>query len=81
VILSPKIQRNIATATSFTSGEVMRNENVTPRGIHHLINPTNKGIEEQLQNGVIAPKNDAKKYCSQNNFLFVKKSLIFSIGR
>ncbi|PJA48626.1 MAG: hypothetical protein CO170_02170 [candidate division SR1 bacterium CG_4_9_14_3_um_filter_40_9] len=44
-------------------------------------NPTNSGIEEQVQKGVIAPKSDAKKYSSQNSFLLVKKFLIFSIGK
>jgi len=40
---------------------VIRNESVTPSGIHHLINPTKSGIDEQLQKGVIAPKKDANK--------------------
>jgi hypothetical protein len=81
VIFHPKIPRNIATATSLTSGDVMRNEKVTPRGIHHLINPTNKGIEEQLQKGVTAPNSDAKRYSNPNNLFLYKKFLIFSIGR
>ena len=81
VIFNQNIPKNIATATSLTSGEVIRKEKVTQSGIHHLINHTNKGIEEQLQNGVIAPKNDAKRYSSQNNLFLCKKSLIFCIGR
>jgi hypothetical protein len=81
VIFNQNIPKNIATATSLTSGEVIRKEKVTQSGIHHLINHTNKGIEEQLQNGVIAPKNDAKRYSSQNNLFLVRKSLIFSMGR
>jgi len=71
----------MAIATSFTSGEVIRKAKVTPRGIPALRNPTNKGIDEQVQKGVIAPKSDAKRYSNQNNFLLIKKSLIFSIGR
>ena len=81
VTLIQKIQRNIAIATSFTSGEVMRKAKVTPSGIHALRNPTNKGIDEQVQKGVTAPNSEAKKYSSQNNLFLVKKSLIFSIGK
>jgi hypothetical protein len=71
----------MAIATSFTKGEVIRKEKVTPKGIPPLRNPTNKGIEEHVQKGVIAPNNDAKKYSNQNNLFFVRKFLIFSIGR
>ncbi|HMS91758.1 MAG TPA: hypothetical protein PKC87_06040, partial [Candidatus Absconditabacterales bacterium] len=81
VIFSPKIHKNIAIATSLTSGEVIRKEKVTPRGIHALRNPTNKGIEEQVQKGVIAPNIEAKKYSNQNNLFLLKKFLIFSMGR
>ena len=63
VALSPKVPRNIATATSLTSGDVMRNANVTPSGIPPFTNPMNNGIDEQEQNGVIAPKSDAHRYC------------------
>lgn len=68
-------------ATSLTSGEVIRKAKVTPRGIHALRNPTNSGIEEQVQKGVTAPKNEANTYSSQNNLFLVKKFLIFSIGK
>lgn len=61
VIFIPNIPRNIAIATLFTKGDVIRNESVTPSDIHHLINPTKSGIDEQLQKGVIAPKKDANK--------------------
>jgi hypothetical protein len=81
VIFIPKIPRNMAIATSFTSGEVIKKAKVTPSGIPALRNPTNKGIEEHVQKGVTDQNSDAKKYSSQNNFLLVKKSLIFSIGK
>jgi hypothetical protein len=48
-------------ATSFTSGEVIKKDRVTPNGIPALRNQTNNGIDEQLQNGVIVPKKDAKR--------------------
>ena len=64
VACSPKDPKNIATATSFTKGEVMRNASVTPSGMPPFTNPMNSGIDEQEQNGVIAPKTDAKRYCS-----------------
>jgi len=81
VTLIQKIPKNIAIATSFTNGEVIRKAKVTPSGIHALRNPTNKGIDEQVQKGVTAQNMDAKKYSSQNNLFLTKKFLIFSIGR
>jgi hypothetical protein len=81
VIFHQNIPRNIATATSFTRGDVIRNENVTQSGIHHLINPTNRGIDEQVQNGVMAQNKEANRYSNQNSLFFTRKFLIFSIGR
>ena len=72
--LSQNIPRNIAIATSFTSGEVIRKAKVTPRGIPALRNPTNKGIDEQVQKGVTEPNSDAKKYSNQN--LIILKLII-----
>jgi hypothetical protein len=43
------------------SGEVIRNEKVTPKGIPASKKLMKRGMEEQEQNGVIAPKSDAKK--------------------
>ena len=40
-----------------TSGEDIKNENVTPIGNPAFVNPTNMGIEEQEQNGVTVPSN------------------------
>jgi hypothetical protein len=65
VIFNQKIHKNIAIATSFTSGEVIKKENVIHNGIPHFKNHIKSGILEQLQKGVIAPKNEAKKYSSQ----------------
>jgi hypothetical protein len=79
--LSPKIPRNIAIATSLTSGEVIKKEKVTPRGIPALRKPTNRGMDEQLQNGVTAPNSDANRYSSQKSLFLLKKSLILCIGR
>ena len=55
----------MATATSLTNGDVIRNANVTPKGIPPLTKPMNNGIDEQEQKGVIAPNMDASRYyCS-----------------
>jgi hypothetical protein len=62
----------MATATSFTNGEVIRKEKVTPRGIPPFTNPINKGIDEHEQKGVTAPKNDAKKYSNPYIFFVVR---------
>jgi len=52
----------MAIATSFTRGEVIKNEKVTPKGIPPFTKPINRGTELQEQKGVIAPKVDAMKY-------------------
>ena len=54
VIFHPKSPINKATATSLISGEVMRNVKVIPSGIQAFKKPTNIGILEQVQNGVMA---------------------------
>ena len=43
-----------------TSGEEIRNENVTPNGKPDPVKPMKSGIEEQEQNGVIVPNNAAR---------------------
>ena len=45
----------IMKAARSTSGEDIRKEKVTPRGSPAFVNPINKGIEEQEQNGVTVP--------------------------
>src|SRR5690554_6685115 len=62
VDLIPNNPRNITTATSFTRGEVIRNDKVTPKGNPPFKKPINNGTDEQEQNGVMAPKNAANKY-------------------
>src|SRR5690606_21135343 len=61
--------------------EVIRNENVTPNGIPPFTSPINSGIDEHEQNGVIAPKNDAKKYCKPYSFFVVRNILSLSTGK
>jgi hypothetical protein len=59
--LSPNIPIKIAIDASFTSGEVIRKDKVTPSGIPAERKPTNKGMDEQEQNGVITPNREARK--------------------
>ena len=80
MIFTQKVHKSIAIATSFTRGEVIKNENVIHKGIHHFKNHIKSGIELQLQKGVIAQKNEAKKYSNQNSFFCVRNFLIFSTG-
>jgi hypothetical protein len=69
VIFHPKNPSISTTKYSFTSGEVIKNEKVTPRGTPDLIKLRKIGIEEQEQNGVIAPKVDATMLLAPNLFL------------
>jgi len=61
------------------SGEVIRNEKVTPKGIPAFKKLMKIGIEEQEQKGVTAPKNDANKLPILS--LWVIQPLIFSCDR
>lgn len=81
VAFSPNDPKNIAIATSFTKGDVIRKAKVTPSGMPPFTNPMKSGIDEQLQNGVIAPKRAAKKYWNPYNLRVVKKVLSLSIGK
>ncbi|BCN31034.1 hypothetical protein bsdtb5_23290 [Anaeromicropila herbilytica] len=54
-IFVPKTLINNTNAPKSTNGEEIKNENVTPTGNPAFENPINRGIEEQLQNGVIVP--------------------------
>lgn len=62
----PKSPPIITKATSLTSGEVIMKENAIPSGISASMKPRKIGIEEQEQNGVIAPKLAAAKLPSPN---------------
>jgi hypothetical protein len=44
------------TEPKSTSGDEMRNEKVTLNGSPAFVKPMNRGIDEQLQNGVTVPK-------------------------
>ena len=44
----------MATATSLTSGEVMRKAKVTPSGMPPLTKPMNSGMDEQEQLALLA---------------------------
>ncbi len=73
VIFHPKNPSIIITIYWLIKGEVIKNEKVTPNGM-----PTSKklkkiGIDEQEQNGVIAPKSEAKRF--PNALLLVIQAL------
>ena len=61
MILSPNIPRSKAIAILSTRGEEIKNAKITPSGIPAFKKPIKIGIDEQLQNGVIVPKIEAKK--------------------
>lgn len=61
MIFIPNIPRSRAIATLSTSGEEIKKEKTTHNGIPDFRNPIKIGIDEQLQNGVIVPKIEAKK--------------------
>jgi len=61
VIFQPNNPAKSTTAIWLTKGETIKNDKVTPRGIPASKKPINNGIDEQEQNGVIAPKIAAKK--------------------
>ena len=56
-ILQLKILASKSTEAKSTSGEEIKNENVTPIGSPALVNPIKSGMDEQEQNGVIVPNN------------------------
>lgn len=57
-----------ATAASFTRGEAIRKEKVTPNGIPASTNPMKIGTAEHEQKGVKAPIKEAKKMILQSFF-------------
>ena len=81
VVLSPNIPKNKAIATSFTSGEVIKNENVTPKGIPPLTKPIKSGTEEHEQKGVTTPNMDAIRYSKPYILFRDRKFLTFSTGK
>ena len=61
-IFQPNVERSTINAASFTIGDVIKNENVIPRGTPASINPINSGIDEQEQNGEKTPNSAAMKF-------------------
>src|SRR5688572_11093924 len=55
----PNNPKSSTSATSFTIGAEMRNENVTPSGTPVVTKPMNSGTAEQEQNGVTMPNSAA----------------------
>src|SRR4030066_1523211 len=58
----PNKPHSMTKATSFTVGEAIKKENVTPKGSPASTKPMNIGIAEQEQNGVTMPRQAAKKF-------------------
>src|SRR3989338_546857 len=79
VIFQPKKPSINTTRYSLISGEVMRNEKVTPKGIPASRKLMKKGIEEQEQKGVTAPNSAPKKL--PQPFLCIIQALTFSCGK
>ncbi len=52
----PKSPNSSVSATSFTIGAAIRNENVTPSGTPAWTKPMNSGTAEHEQNGVTTPR-------------------------
>jgi len=55
------VAHSAATAASFTRGEVIRKEKVTPRGIPDSTKPIKRGTDEQEQKGVTTPSMEANR--------------------
>ncbi len=66
---------NITEARS-TSGEDMRNENVTPSGKPAFVNPIKIGMDEQEQNGVTVPNNAPNVFATIPLIKFALFSLV-----
>ena len=65
VTCQPNVPANIATATSLTKGDVMRNAKVTPNGMPPLTNPMKSGMLEQEQKVYKVLTTDIRKLLSQ----------------
>ena len=55
----PQILIRSSKEARSTIGEEIKKENVTPSDNPAFVNPINKGIDEQEQNGVTVPSNAA----------------------
>ena len=63
-----------------TSGDDIKNENVTPSGRPALVNPLNNGIDEHDQNGVTVPRS-AEKILAFIPLNFPSIFFVFSGGK
>jgi len=80
VVFTPNKPRNSPIATSFTNGDVTRNENVTPSGIPPRTNPIKSGTDEQEQKGVTVP-NKALKMLAVIPLNLLKIRFVLSGGK
>jgi hypothetical protein len=64
----PKSPNNSTSATSFTMGAEIKNENVTPSGTPLVTNPMKSGTAEHEQNGVTIPKSAASTLPTDSRF-------------
>jgi hypothetical protein len=81
VAFHPKSPQNSAIAISLIRGELIRKAKVTPKGIPPLTKPMNRGMEEQEQKGVTAPRRTARKYSNPYNFFPEIKLFTLSTGK
>ena len=54
---------NVASGSDSPTTAIIKAK-VTPRGIPPFTNPMNSGMDEQEQNGVMAPNRAASRYCN-----------------
>jgi len=81
VIFQPNSPQSSTIAISFTIGDEIRKEKVTPNGTPASINPINNGTAEQEQKGVIIPTKAANKLFRIGNLDLDKNFLVFSGGK
>src|SRR4030065_2038267 len=80
VTCQPKSPKSNTIAISFTIGDEIRKEKVTPSGAPASTNPINKGTAEHEQNGVTIPSKAAKTL-PINSFLCDKIRFVLSGGK
>jgi hypothetical protein len=71
---------NKTNAPKSTNGLDIKNEKVTPDDKPALVKPINKGIDEQLQNGVMVPMS-APKVFAPTPLYFDKIFFVLSGGK
>ena len=80
VIFHPKSPQSSTIATSFTIGDEIRKEKVTPRGTPPSTNPIKRGTAEHEQKGVTTPSKAASMF-PINSFLWESIPLVLSGGK